>query len=886
MRTGGVGRSNTMRQRYKILHHLLAIFFIAFLTYSVPLPTFAAEKNWTLTDYKKSLNHIQRSPALVRAIDNALDKLPEGAKRKTEIDLHLWKLDVLVKLNQSVDAAKVASDIYTKYDRHMFNHEEHYGQSMYSIVESLAKTDQLDVSYKIIQNLRESVYNEPSDFLTYIIDKALIEVYIETYDHERALDVALSVLNNPIYAGLDDAKKSRPSLLNEVAFLYNRLGDGENALIYLAKASESFESQDLSPTQLIKARARSSGNRARSYLLLGMYQEAQDLARITLEGGETLGETYMIALGYRLMGSATFNLGEFEEANIYLKKGIELAEKHNLVVMKKPLYRDYSLSLEETGQYQDALFWKKKLYQLELDIHDALHQAREELSNVEFEALKSHQEMVKLRKEFDLQREISRKDKNLQKHLMVTIVSLLAGAGFLICLIVYMRKTQRILRDSEQEAQSANKAKSEFLATMSHEIRTPMNGVLGMAQVLEKTKLTDQQRFYVDIMSKSGENLLAIINDILDFSKIEAKKLKLYEGDHDLDQLLQDVVALLELRTKEKSIDLKYSYQTDLNTNFVFDDHRVRQIVTNLIGNAIKFTAKGHVDVSVTGEILQSKKRGKIRIAISDTGIGISKEKLRVIFDKFTQAESSTTRKYGGTGLGLAISKKLVEAMGGDLRVSSEIGTGSKFQIDFEFDLAAEQIKTSKPVKKLERDQGANPSPDNPANKIATGATSQTAIGAAPRINTHVGNMKSENVTSDTVKTGIKNKIKILVVEDNEINQTVIKTMLSHPRLELICADNGKQAVEVFSAQKFDLILMDISMPVMDGISATKIIRQKEALENRKPTPIICLTAHAMKKDRDAFLKAGMDDYLPKPIEKAKLLKLMRVWLQPKARAA
>ena len=876
---------NATRHRYKFLHYFVAIFFVALLTSAAPTQTFAADKDWTYHDYKQSLSHIERSPALVRAIDNAIDTLPVGTTTKTEIDLRLWQLDILVKLNQPQAATTTASEIYTTYDRKMFDSEENYGRTMYQIVESLAKTDQLDIPYKIIQHLRESVYNDPSDFLTYIIDKSLIEVYIETYDYERALDVALSVLSNPTYEDIEYAKTSRPSLLNEVAFLYNRLGDGENALTYLALATDSFESQDLSPTQLIKARARSSGNRARSYLLLGMYAEAEDLARITLEGGQSLGEDYMIALGHRLMGSAAYKLGKFDAANISLKQGIDLAEKNNLVVMKKPLYRDYSLSLEEAGQYQEALIWKKKLYQLELDIHDALHTTREELSNVEFEALKSHQEIVKLRKEFDLHREISRKDKNLQKHLMITIVSLLAGAGFLICLLVYMRKTQKILRESERDAQSANRAKSEFLATMSHEIRTPMNGVLGMAQVLEKTKLTDQQRFYVDIMSKSGANLLAIINDILDFSKIEAKKLKLYEDAHDLDQLLKDVVALLELRAKEKSIDLRYSYQADFHHIFVFDDHRIRQVVTNLIGNAIKFTSEGHVDVSVTGEVNQSNTRGKIRISISDTGIGISREKLSVIFDKFTQAESSTTRKYGGTGLGLAISRKLVEAMGGKLSVSSEIGTGSDFHIDLEFDVASE------PINRFERRMGAEISQDISATPNLTKVSPPTQLSVsanAKKISNDVesGPAASENEKSENKVSGLGKKVKILIVEDNEINQTVIKTMLSHPRLELICADNGKQAVEAFSAQTFDLILMDISMPVMDGVTATKLIRQKEALENRKATPIICLTAHAMKKDRDAFLKAGMDDYLPKPIEKSKLLKLMRVWLHPNARAA
>ena len=323
---------------------LIVAFFSVLIFFTNYQSAYGAEKNWHINDYKASLSHIERSPELVARIDKAIANLPRGAKLKTEIDLHLWKLVVLAKLQEtemalgSESAGQVAAEIFDKYDREMYDSERHYGRTMYQVVESLVKTDQRDLSYDIIQHLRESVYDNPSDYLSYTIDRCLIEVYIETYDYKRALNVALSVLNNPNYRQVINERNYRTSLLNEIGFLYNRLGDGKNALTYLIHASQSFESQDLTPAQLLKVHTRSSGNRARSYLLLGEYEKAEKLAQVALEGGLELGEDYMIALGYRLTGSAAYHLGKYEKANIALEKGIKLAEKHNLIVMKKVLF--------------------------------------------------------------------------------------------------------------------------------------------------------------------------------------------------------------------------------------------------------------------------------------------------------------------------------------------------------------------------------------------------------------------------------------------------------------------------------------------------------------------------------------------------------------------
>jgi len=485
----------------------------SFIFFAPAQISYAAEsgKAPTHEDYRKQLVNIKRSPKLVAAIEDVIDNLPPNTTITTEIELHLWKLVELAKLQQSEEAIEFASEIYAKYDRDVYASDDHYSYSMLQIIEYLVKTDELDFSYKIIQDLREQVYSSPNHLLSYTIDKGLIEVYIETYDYQRALDVALSVLNNDEYNKLNKAQEDKTALLNEIAFLYNRLGDGNNALIYLDQAFDSFNGEDLTPKQRLKARARHSGNRARAMLLLGNYEETAKLGKVALDGGLELNESYMVALGYRLTGSAAYHMGANEKALNTLKAGINLAEKNNLIVMKAPLYLDYSLALEKDGRYEEALHWKSKLYQLQSDVHASNTTTQRRLNDVEFKALKSYQEVVELRKENEAQRQLSERDSKVKRLLIITILSLLTVGLGLAVLIANNLRTRKKLLESEQKAQSANNAKSDFLATMSHEIRTPMNGVLGMAQVLEGTNLTEEQRSYLDIMSRSGENLLARI---------------------------------------------------------------------------------------------------------------------------------------------------------------------------------------------------------------------------------------------------------------------------------------------------------------------------------------------------------------------------------------
>ena len=415
--------------------------------------------------------------------------------------------------------------------------------------------------------------------------------------------------------------------------------------------------------------------------------------------------------------------------------------------------------------------------------------------------------------------------------------------------IIYIRDisqakaAEKSLLEAKEAAEAASTAKSEFLANMSHEIRTPMNGVLGMIDVLNLTELTDKQKQCTDIINKSGHHLVTIISDILDFSKLEAGKVSINLAPCDLKNAVENSVNLLSARAAEKQIDLIYEYDPYFPKEFVADHNRIQQVVSNLIGNAIKFTHHGKIEVTVSGTF--ENEIAQVDIKVVDTGIGIDANKLDLIFEKFTQAEGSTTREYGGTGLGLSISRSLAEAMGGKLTVSSISGQGSTFTLNLSLKIMDLQRTVIPPLKKIT----PKDSPQRPAAKTATGK-----------------------------------KLNFLIVEDDDINRTVLSHLLDDPRINIAFAENGLLAVQACKTAKYDMIFMDVSMPVMDGIEATNSIRAHEKSMGYEHTPIICLTARAMSGDKENFLEAGMDDYLSKPLQKDKLFRVLKKWLKPARR--
>jgi signal transduction histidine kinase/DNA-binding response OmpR family regulator len=587
---------------------------------------------------------------------------------------------------------------------------------------------------------------------------------------------------------------------------------------------------------------------------------------------------------------------------------------------------------------------------------------------------------------------------------------MILGLGFFIFLPMERAIARTIgdLAAAREKAVLAERAKSEFLANMSHEIRTPMNGVMGMAELLAKTELNAKQRTFTDIIVKSGNALLTIINDILDFSKIDAGQLELDPQPFKLAEAIEDVATLVSAKVEEKELELAVRIQPDLPEMLVGDVGRLRQIVTNLVGNAVKFTEAGHVLVDVSGTVEAGT--AALTVKVVDTGIGIPADKVDHVFEKFSQVDGSSTRKHEGTGLGLTISKLLVEKMGGEIGVESEVGHGSTFwftvplpvygaktrkktvpgdvsgakvlvvddnevnrsilleQLDswrFEaiavssgreglaalrqaaggrrpFELvildyhmpgmdgaqtaaaireeaaiadvpivmltsvdqpgdsqmfrqlgvAAYLVKPARSSLLLdtivsalhEARHGAGTEAEahgeaEPAGDAAAEqASSPSSSGAAPAQASAAA--ESEPHAAEAEAAPAEEPLAILVAEDNEVNRLVVEQILTETGHSYALAENGEIALQMWRARRPALILMDVSMPVMNGLEATRAIRQAEQTEGLPRTAIVGLTAHALKGDREMCIKAGMDDYMPKPISPDRLAAKLDEWLE------
>ncbi|MFP4566740.1 MAG: PAS domain-containing protein [Spirochaetaceae bacterium] len=399
--------------------------------------------------------------------------------------------------------------------------------------------------------------------------------------------------------------------------------------------------------------------------------------------------------------------------------------------------------------------------------------------------------------------------------------------------------TDRIER--EEAALAASRAKSEFLANMSHELRTPLNGIVGFSDLLLESDLGEPYRSYVENVHISAETLMGLINDVLDFSKIEAGKMELEMQQVDLGQLLRNAARTVRMSAENKGLDLVLSVDEHLPQAVETDPYRLTQVIVNLLSNAVKFTEHGFVQLRA--EVLAANdERTRVRFSVRDTGVGIEPQHQHAIFDSFTQADPSTTRRFGGTGLGLAISNRILEKLDSHLELDSEPGTGSTFS--FELDVSPVSAGDSPP------DATADPAEATPAAAVRR---SQHGRDGGP--------------------------VRILVAEDEKINRLVTQRMINRlvPTAEVAIAHDGRHAVEAFASGEFDLVLMDVQMPDMDGYEATRAIRNAEGQERH--TPVVALTAGVVQGERERCIDAGMDDYVSKPVDLKRLEEALTKWL-------
>lgn len=433
-------------------------------------------------------------------------------------------------------------------------------------------------------------------------------------------------------------------------------------------------------------------------------------------------------------------------------------------------------------------------------------------------------------KSLQAQRDVERLNQTVLAS-MVTILLMMGIALIYFVLNTRKRKQLQIALYKEKEAaEAADKAKSRFLANMSHEIRTPMNGFMGMIQLMQMTDLTEEQKHFMETAKRSGEGLLTVVNDILDYSKIEAGKMQLVMKPISITNLLEDVKALFLPACTLKGLTLNCKWEESIPPGCMGDEFRLKQILSNLVGNAVKFTEQGEISISVRS-LVGDPGTHQLEFTVEDTGMGIAEDQLKLIFDRFSQADETSTRIFGGTGLGLAISKSLVSLMGGEIWAESVEGQGSRFS----FTCQLEGCGTHHP-------------------EVVEDAT---------------GSFAAPEMTASLQR-------KILLGEDDEVSQLVIKGMFNRLGWEVIIASNGEDVVTQSACQEVDLILMDIQMPVMDGYQAAKCIRDQEKPGSH--TPILALTAYATPEDEARALASGMDGYISKPVQLKELKEQIQLW--------
>ncbi len=668
---------------------------------------------------------------------------------------------------------------------------------------------------------------EQDSLLLASFNNILGAIYLINNDLQRAYDYLLEAKN--MYSQLGDTLWQL-KILNNLALIHWKKNEFNEAKVQFHKIIEDTQKADAYSSQSVLTELRLV-----SYFNLGlMHYELKEHAKaleflykaesLLPEANNREDSVRLLQLCVRL-AQVHFELKEFSEAEKQIEKGNEMAlkrgtEEHMLRLMEVEI----SLLLHK-GEWDKMIEKNREYDNLKKSYFDVERDKEMQFLNKRFDIeLKNHEQEI-LRKELER--------RNLQRMFLMTALAFITIISFMLFYSLQQRKRANIalqkqteeLRNAKEFAEGASKAKEEFLSMMSHEIRTPLNGVIGITNILLQENPRPQQKENLDILKASANHLLALINDILDYNKIDSQNLRIEKIPFNLGESLDVMCRSLILEAKAKSLDFEWSFDADLPIGVIGDPVRINQVMNNLISNAIKFTNEGFVKFSV-------RRAGKDRFLfeVKDSGVGISPDHQKLVFERFTQSSSEISRKYGGTGLGLTISKKLVELMGGKLKLESGVGIGSTFS--FELELQEEN------------------------------------------------SIKSPNTASPNHR-GALQDCSVLLAEDNLVNQLVARKFLENWGASLVIAANGKEAIERLSEKPYDLILMDIQMPEMDGLEATRLIRLLDDPQQAN-IPIVALTASVVNKEKDWIRKHGFDGFVFKPFKPEDLLnQITELWRAP-----
>jgi signal transduction histidine kinase/ActR/RegA family two-component response regulator len=686
--------------------------------------------------------------------------------------------------------------------------------------------------YKKAEDLNPTRENRDEKFLSLLTDwtinkgRGTILYNLQQFDEaERYLQKALALSH----------KLNNPNLIYQEYTFYTNLlrdqGRNKEALLYVDSAmsiTPDCDCENLNEVNQVQ--------KASILINMGKFTEGRDLLLSVEDVMKQRPGFASTSAYYYYLGKAFLSLKEYDQAINYAAKGIGLVPNMNLRV--EDHYHVISQAWEAKGNYQKAF----QNYRQYVQIKDSLSEIRnnQEVTRREMENTFQRQRLADslavaqqtLARELEFQGQLNQEKTRRNIIIGLGIAAFLLAIG-LYSRLQYIRKTQRILEEknriieSEKEkAQASEQAKQTFLANMSHEIRTPMNAIKGMTDILLRRNPVDEQLGYLRAIKESSHSLLVIINDILDISKLEAGKVELEEIDFSLEKVLDNVKTIMGFKAEEKSLSLEMNIVEGTPRSLNGDPTRLHQILINLVGNAIKFTEEGRVRVKVDAGFQNEKGKKRFRFSVIDSGIGMDADRIDKIFKSFEQAYADTSRKYGGTGLGLSISKQLVELQGGKIWVESEKGQGSAFHFEIPYAV----------------------------------------------IETVQEKVKEEHKLSSAEVAAKLKGIRVLLVEDNQFNAIVAQEELedSIEEVEVVVAENGEIAVEKIKNKDFDIVLMDVQMPVMNGYESTREIR---GLENGKAqTPIIAMTANVMKEEVERCYDAGMNDFIGKPFEVPELL--------------